>query len=161
VSHQSPSARDEHVAEIVDMMLDGRWKGAQSHRELAKKWRHHPHTVANWAIAASAIIRHVGNAEERVRAKLAELEHQQRIAMQLKKPLKRNDGTIEWYNAPDVKAANKAVETYLEVLGAKNHIRRTQEVSADPVPDEHLKQQLEEALEAVKARIAEKREGTH
>jgi hypothetical protein len=145
---------DEQIDHIVKMMLEGEWKGSRSHRELAAGWGCHPRTVGDRAVAAAAVCRRLGgDVEERVRAKLAELEHIAEVAMGLQRPLVVK-GEVELYPAPDVKAAEKAIHDYLEVLGAFNHTKKTQEVPAEPLPDEELQAKLEEALAEVKARRA-------
>lgn len=115
----TPSA-DDQIDHIVRMMLEGEWQGGRSHKALAIEWGCHPRTVCDRAIAASAVCRRIGGpVDELVRAKLAELEHIKDVALGLDKP--------------DVKAAHLAVKTYLEVLGAFNHVKKTQELAPDDV----------------------------
>lgn len=112
---------DEQIDHIARMMTEGRWKGGRSQRELAKAWGIHPRTVADRALIASGFLARVGTDLERwVLGKLAELEHQQAVAMSLKRPFKTGEGpkgTVEMLNAPNVEAANRAVELQLRIRG--------------------------------------------
>lgn len=144
-------SRDEKIDHILKMMLEGEWKGCRSHRELAAGWSCHPRTVGDLAQSAADIKRRLaGDAEKMVHAKLAELEHIAEVAMNLQRPVIVNK-QVELYPAPDVKAAEKAVRDYLEVLGAFNHVRKVQEQPAEG----YDKLSPAERIAAHKAAIAE------
>lgn len=148
---------DEQIDHIVKLMLEGEWKGARSHRELAAAWGCHPRTVGDRAVAAAAVCHRLGgNVEAMIRAKLAELEHIAEVAMELNRPVVVSVGDgmgskVELYPAPDVKAAERAIRSYLEVLGAFNHVKKTVELPADEV----AKMTPAEKLEAHRKAIAE------
>jgi hypothetical protein len=154
---------DEQIDAIVRMMVQGEWRGSASRRELAEAWGCHPRTVGERAYAASAVIHRAGSPlEDWIREKLAELDEVKNVAMGLKKAVvtKHGDSSeVEWVEAPDCKAAAMAIKLQLEARGAFNHVKRTQEVPAEPLPDEELEVKLEEALAAVKARRRESMNG--
>jgi hypothetical protein len=113
--------RDDRIDRIVGMMLNAEWKGCRSHRELAAEWRCHPRTVGDLAMSAAAVCRRLAGADAGllIQQKLAELEHIADVAMSMYRP--------------DVKAAERAVRSYLEVLGAFNHVRRVVEMTPEEV----------------------------
>jgi hypothetical protein len=142
---------DEQIDHIVKLMLEGEWKGARSHRELAAAWGCHPRTVSYRANEAAAVCRRMGgDVESLVRAKLAELEQIADAAMNHKRPIVVA-GLVELHPAPDFKAAAKATRDYLEVLGAFNHVKKTQDVPGDEVG----KMTPAEKLEAHRKAVAE------
>jgi hypothetical protein len=135
---------DEQIDHIVKLMLEGEWKGARSHRELAAAWGCHPRTVSYRANEAAAVCRRMGgDVESLVRAKLAELEQIADAAMNHKRPVVVGR-EVTLYPAPDFKAAAKATRDYLEVLGAFNHVKKTQEMTATPENEEELWAKIEQ-----------------
>jgi hypothetical protein len=112
------SNTDEQVDRIVKMMVSGEWKGAQSHKELAKEWGCHPRTVGDRAVAASAVVKRAGgDLEAWIMGKLAELDEIKETAMSQEKP--------------DCKAAAAAVKLQLEARGV--FVKKTQQVEPDDI----------------------------
>lgn len=122
---------DQQIDAIVKMMVQGQWKGSASSRKLAQEWECHPRTVGDRAVAASAVVKRAGGPIEGwILLKMAELEHVKEVAMRLKRPVVVNK-RVRLFNAPDTKAAEKAIRLQLEARGALNHVKKTQEVPAD------------------------------
>lgn len=153
---------DEQIDHILKLMLEGEWKGAESHRVLAAGWGCHPRTVGDRAVAAAAVLRRIGGpVEDLVKAKLAELEHIKETAMGLQRPVVV-DKQVELYPAPDVKTAAMAVKTYLEVLGAFNHTRKVQVDGIKPGEDARtVREKLVAALAEVDKQLAAEQKEMH
>lgn len=145
---------DEQIDHIVKLMIEGEWKGAQSHRELAAGWGCHPRTVGDRAVTASAIVKRAGGPlEDWVLLKLAELEHVKETAMRLQKAVVVA-GEVQLFDAPDTKAAAMAIKLQLEARGV--FVRKVQ-VNANIAPGEDVKAvraKLVAALEDVDRQIA-------
>jgi hypothetical protein len=118
----STTTVDARVRHILRLVERGQWRPGKSHRLLAERWK-----VAEASLRdmVSEAFRHrrlsLGKeAHEDLERQLAKLEHIIEVAMHMKRALVVKD-KIVYVDAPDVRGAVKAVETYLRACGLMIH----------------------------------------
>lgn len=166
------TAVDARIDAIVRLMEAGKWRAGVSHRALAAEHGVSVDTILEDARAASAVMRRLlaMTPEEREAAKavlLADLEEHRAIALGLKKPVNVKSGKkgarerTEWFNYPDMGAANETLVQRAKIFGL--HAPAQLEVTGPPPALERatleelraLEGEIARRLTLVRARIAE------
>lgn len=117
--------KDRHVSEVLRCIARYGRPSPEHMKRWAEKWGCEAPNVSNNVSEAFRFIRlSRQDWQQDVDTKLLQLEADRRTALAIKRPLQREDGTVEWYRAPDCKAAIRATEVYLHAIGAM--VRKSQ-----------------------------------
>jgi hypothetical protein len=120
----SPSV-DAAIDEIMDDMLEARWRVGRSHKAYAERYGVAVATVEGWAAQASRFLRKCRGNEEEFRERiLASIEHVVSSALSRKRTIPRQDGSQIEVADPDHRSALQGLELSARVYGLLGHESR-------------------------------------
>jgi len=138
--------QDQKMRHLLRLIAKGKLD-QRTRLQLARRWSMTEQSISHLMSDALRIVRMSrGSWEDELDRKLQEFEADRRTALALKRPLQLKEGGVEWYNAPDCKAAIRATELYLQAIGAmvRKNIRKHPDGSL-----EDLKQRRDAARAAI------------